>query len=100
MPGNTIGTAYVQILPSTKGISAALTKQLAPAAQKAGKDAGGKIGNALGSKLQSTGGKMSAIGKSMSKVSLPVAAVGIAAAGTAMKFEKGMSKVQAITSSN
>lgn len=97
MPGNTIGTAYVQILPSTRGISAALTKQLAPAAQKAGKDAGGKIGSALGTKLQSTGGKMSAIGKSMSKVSLPVAAVGIAAAGTAMKFEKGMSKVQAIT---
>lgn len=97
MPGGSIGTAYVQIIPTTKGISAALTKQLAPAAQKAGKDAGGKIGNALGSKLQSTGGKMTAIGKSLSKVSLPVAAVGVAAAGTAMKFEKGMSKVQAIT---
>ena len=44
----TIGTAYVQIEPSAKGISGSIENILSPEADKAGKSAGGKLSSALG----------------------------------------------------
>ena len=45
MPGNSIGTAYVQVVPTTKGIAGMLTKQMSGDAQSAGLTVGGKIGS-------------------------------------------------------
>ncbi|WP_459904557.1 phage tail protein [Enterococcus thailandicus] len=42
-----LGQAYVQIIPSAKGISGAISKQLDPEASSAGKSAGLKIGTGL-----------------------------------------------------
>ncbi|QDK71455.1 phage tail protein [Lactococcus protaetiae] len=42
-----LGQAYVQIMPSAKGISGSMSKQLDPEADSAGKSAGSKIGTAL-----------------------------------------------------
>lgn len=44
MAGQTLGTAYVQIVPSAKGISGAISNTLGPEAQAAGTSAGTKIG--------------------------------------------------------
>ena len=45
--GTTIGTAYVQILPSTEGISSNLTSALNGAAQTSGDSAGKTLGSSL-----------------------------------------------------
>lgn len=42
-----IGQAYVQIMPSAKGISGSIQKQLDPEATSAGKSAGSKIGSGI-----------------------------------------------------
>ena len=44
MPGTTLGTAYVQIVPSTQGISGSISNVLDPEASAAGTSAGLKIG--------------------------------------------------------
>lgn len=42
-----LGQAYVQIMPSAKGISGSIQKQFDPEAETAGKSAGGKLGAGL-----------------------------------------------------
>lgn len=42
-----LGQAYVQIVPSAKGISGAISKQIDPEATSAGTSAGSKLGSAL-----------------------------------------------------
>ena len=42
-----LGQAYVQIMPSAKGISGSIQKQLDPEAESAGRSAGSKIGTGL-----------------------------------------------------
>ena len=42
--GTTLGTAYIQIAPSTRGISGSIQNVLDPEAQSAGASAGSKIG--------------------------------------------------------
>ena len=42
-----LGQAYVQIIPSARGISGAIQQQLDPEAQSAGTSAGNKIGSSL-----------------------------------------------------
>jgi len=44
MAGTTLGTAYVQIVPSAQGIKGAITNTLEGEAEAAGLSAGGKIG--------------------------------------------------------
>lgn len=46
---NTIGTAYIQIQPTTKGIGGSISKALDGEAATAGASAGGKLSGALGS---------------------------------------------------
>lgn len=71
--GQEIGTAYIQVVPSTQGISGSLSKLLKPEAEGAGTSAGDAIVKSLGAKLAvgiaALGiGKMitSAIGKAIS----------------------------------
>ena len=45
MAGTTLGTAYVQIVPSAQGIKGSITSVLDPEAQAAGTSMGGKIGS-------------------------------------------------------
>lgn len=47
-----LGKAYVQIVPSAKGISGSIAKELGPEADAAGKDAGQKTGNSFASTLK------------------------------------------------
>lgn len=54
MAGNTIGTAYVQILPSADGIKNNLTKALGGETESAGKGLAGKLGKGLMSGLKTT----------------------------------------------
>lgn len=64
---STIGTAYVQIMPSSQGLGSAITKEVTGAGAEAGKGFGGKFSGALSGMD---------IGK---KVALGVAGVGVAA---------------------
>lgn len=52
---NTIGTAYVQIEPSTEGISGKLSQVLGGESEKAGKVAGNKLGSALSTAFKAGG---------------------------------------------
>ena len=45
MAGTTLGTAYVQIVPTTQGISGSISNVLGGEAQSAGTSMGGKIGS-------------------------------------------------------
>ena len=56
-----LGQAYVQIMPSAKGISNSISKQLEPESSKAGKSAGGSIVSALKKVILAAG-----IGKAIS----------------------------------
>ena len=51
---NTIGTAYVQIVPSAQGITKSVTNLLDPAGSTAGKSMGSKIGSGLSSFFKSS----------------------------------------------
>lgn len=50
-----LATAYVQIMPTTKGIKAALEDQIGGAGESAGKSAGSKIGSAIKKALVAAG---------------------------------------------
>ncbi|MDT2704805.1 phage tail protein [Enterococcus dispar] len=60
-----LGQAYVQIMPSAKGISGSIQKQLDPEASSAGKSAGLKIGTGL--KVAAVAG-VAAAGAAMGKI--------------------------------
>lgn len=51
---NTIGTAYVQIVPSAQGITKSVTNLLDPAGSTAGKSMGSKVGSGLSSFFKSS----------------------------------------------
>ena len=61
MPTN-LGTAYVQILPSTRGIAGQLTDALNGAVQQAGVDGGGRYGSGFGSAFSSALGTAAQVG--------------------------------------
>lgn len=51
MSGTTVGTAYVQIVPSTQGITGSITSALSGEANSAGKSAGESLGNNIVSSI-------------------------------------------------
>ncbi len=53
-----LGKAYVQIMPSAKGISGSIQKAIAPEAERAGRSAGGKIASSLSNAMSSAGSKL------------------------------------------
>jgi hypothetical protein len=71
-----LGKAYVQIIPSAKGIKGSIESVLGGEAESAGKSAGGKIGNAIG-------GALGGIGNIL-KVGFGAAVAGVTAASGAV----------------
>lgn len=81
----TLGTAYVQIVPSAQGISGKIQKVLQPEATNAGTSAGKTIAAKIGDGLTSVGGTIT------NKVTKPVLAAGTALAG--LTLVKGWSRM-------
>ncbi len=82
MAGTTIGTAYLQILPSAEGIKGNLTSLLGGDAEHAGQEIGGKIGGAIVKAIAALG-----IGKMISS-----------AISNGMDFEQSMAKTNTLFS--
>lgn len=84
----TLGQAYVQIMPSAKGISGSIQKTLNPEATAAGKSAGSRIANSISK-------SMGSVGKTLTKtITAPIAALGTVIAGLTIK--KGLDRLLAI----
>lgn len=91
---NEIGTAYIQILPTTKGIQSALSAQMSAPIAAAGKKAGSELGSTISSTLTSVGGKMQSVGKGLTKhVTAPIAAVGAASIKAFNEVKDGLNIV-------
>src|SRR5690625_1336378 len=88
-----LGKAYVQIMPSEKGISGSIQKTLAPEAAAAGRSAGRQIASAMADTLTKVGG---ALTKSITVPALG-AATAVAGVVSALGFKRlvGMDEAQA-----
>ena len=75
---DTVANAYVQIIPSAKGIKEGITDALAPAAEDAGTSAGESINTGILGKLEQLKGPLMALGGTL------LAAVGIKKIATAL----------------
>src|SRR5690625_3361994 len=84
----TLGQAYVQIMPSAKGISGSIQKAIAPEAAAAGKSAGSSIASSIADSMGKVGGTLT------KAITAPVAALGTVLAGIAGK--KGFDRLLAI----
>lgn len=99
MAGTSIGTAYVQILPSTQGIAAGIGGALTGGAvSKAASGAGSVIGGALGGTLGKTIGKLLP-GLGLAGATAGVVGFGKASVQTGLEFDAAMSQVYALMSS-
>lgn len=67
-----LGQAYVQIVPSAKGISGSIQKELDPEASRAGESAGNKIGLGIKGKMRGMGKKLMAGGAIATAISVPL----------------------------
>ena len=71
----TLGQAYVQIMPSAKGISGSIQKQLNPEATKVGRSAGVNIANSIADSINKSGKKLT------KAITMPVLGATTAVAG-------------------
>src|SRR5690625_2130447 len=89
----TLGQAYVQIMPSAKGISGSIQKTLNPEATAAGTSAGSNIASAISESMSKAGSKLT------KSITLPVAGAMTAVTGlvTALGFKRlvGMDNARA-----
>ena len=93
---STIAEAYVQILPTTNGITGALTSSLGGAATTAGAAAGAKASSSFGNKFSTglaTVGKVGAAALTASTAA--VSAFGASAVKAGSEFDSAMSQVAA-----
>lgn len=74
MADNTVGTAYIQIIPSADGISGNITRALGPEATAAGKLAGTNTAKSMSSTLKSVGANMMKAGAVATALSAPLIA--------------------------
>lgn len=74
MADNTIAQAYVQILPSTKGIKGSIQNAVSPEAARAGRAAGGEISGSLSNRLKSVGASLAKSGALVTAISVPLIA--------------------------
>ena len=81
----TLGTAYVQIVPSAQGISGKIQSAIDPEAKSAGTAAGKTISTTIGKGLQTVGGTLTKY------VTKPVLAAGTALSG--LTLAKGWSRM-------
>src|SRR5690625_7805397 len=63
----TLGQAYVQIMPSAKGISGSIQKTLNPEATAAGRSAGSNIASSMSESMSKAGSKLT------NSITMPVA---------------------------
>src|SRR5699024_4815650 len=88
-----LGKAYVQIMPSAKGISGSIQKTLGPEATKAGKSAGSNIASSISKSLSGLGSTYT------KKITLPAMGALTAITGlvSALGFKRliGMDNAQA-----
>lgn len=75
-----LGTAYVQIMPSAKGISGSIQKVLDPEVTSAGKSAGSGLASSMAASLGNVGGSLT------KKITLPATAAIGAAGGIVAAF--------------
>ncbi|WP_335936614.1 phage tail tape measure protein [Streptomyces sp. PTD5-9] len=96
---STVGYGVLQIIPSMRGMDAAIRRQLAaPAVRQAATTAGRQTGDSFASGLSGAGSKVKNAGTSLTTfVTAPVAALGIGVLKTAGDFEAGMNKVKAVS---
>lgn len=71
---DTLGQAYVQIIPSADGISGAISKTLNLEATRAGSEAGTRVSTTLSDKISSVGASLAKSGALMTAISLPLIA--------------------------
>lgn len=67
-----LGKAYVQIVPSAKGISGSMSKALNPAAATAGASAGTTVSKSMGSRISAVGKNFIKAGAIATAVSVPI----------------------------
>src|SRR5690625_2658383 len=79
-----LGKAYVQIMPSAKGISGSIQKTINPEASKAGKSAGSRLASSISNTMGKMGGKLT------KSITLPVAGAMTAIGGlvSALGFKR------------
>lgn len=71
---DTLGQAYVQIIPSADGISGAISNVLNPEATRAGSEAGTLVSTTLSDKISSVGASLAKSGALMTAISIPLIA--------------------------
>lgn len=71
---DTLGQAYVQIIPSADGISGAISNVLNPEATRAGSEAGTRVSTTLSEKISSVGASLAKSGALMTAISIPLIA--------------------------
>lgn len=74
MADGTIGTAYLAIQPTAKGIRGSITKMVDPEAKSAGESAGRTTASSLSSTLKKVGGNMMKAGAVASAIAVPLVA--------------------------
>ncbi|MFD5468904.1 phage tail tape measure protein [Streptomyces sp. NPDC127105] len=96
---SSVGYGVLQIMPSMRGIDAAIRRQLGtPAVRQAASDAGRDAGSSFVGGLDKSGKAMKDTGTKLSTwVTAPVAAIGLGVVKTAGDFEQGMNKVRAVS---
>lgn len=97
MAGATIGTAYVQILPSAEGIKGNLTKALGGEASAAGKSLGGKIGSGIVTGIKTTG---IAVGAAVAAAGAAAVSLGKQAMSSYSQYEQLIGGVETLFGSS
>lgn len=97
MAGATIGTAYVQILPSAEGIKGNLTKALGGEASSAGKSLGGKLGSGIVTGIKTTG---IAVGAAVAAAGAAAVSLGKQAMSSYSQYEQLIGGVETLFGSS
>ncbi|SDZ88024.1 phage tail tape measure protein, TP901 family, core region [Lachnospiraceae bacterium NK3A20] len=94
MADKTIAQAYVQIIPTTKGISGELAKVMDSEADAAGKSAGGKFSSKFSESLSKAGSKIGTAGKvAVAGLGLSIAGVATASVGAWKEVDAAMDTI-------
>lgn len=96
-----LGKAYVQIVPSAKGISGGIADALQPAAKAAGSKAGETISTSIAEKMKSSGEKFKKAGQKMTKYfTTPIIGGFTASTKLASDYNENLNKIDVAFGSN
>lgn len=96
-----LATGYVTLIPSARGFSAAVQRELGPALQQVGQRAGAETSKALETGFAASAARFGTAAVSVGKrlttsLTFPLVAAGAAAFKTSADFESSMSKIQGL----